>query len=111
MQRARRSATLLISTLLAMAIAFVAAAPANAAPSPSKGSSNAVIFVHGFDPDDAADTDCTNYWSNARAHFRDKGWSGTLATFGYYSGGKNCTYKYNGTRGTSITTVVFFIDK
>lgn len=106
MHRARKSATLFISTLLAMAIAFVAAAPASAAPSRSDGTGSTVIFVHGFDPDGAANTNCESYWRDAISHFEAKGWnSRKLVTFGYYSEGDTCTHKYNGTRATSITTV------
>ncbi|MEW2077142.1 esterase/lipase family protein [Streptomyces sp. NPDC012403] len=96
-----------ISTLLAVAITLAVAAPASAADAPSRSNSknNVVFFVHGFDPSGAADTDCSSYWSSARTHFKNKDWTGGLVTFGYYSEGKNCTYKYNGTRGTSITTV------
>ncbi len=60
MRRARSSTTLFLSALLAMAIAFVTAAPANAAPKRSNGRS-AVIFVHGFDGTGAAATNCQEY--------------------------------------------------
>ncbi|MEV5492952.1 alpha/beta hydrolase [Streptomyces bobili] len=90
-----------------MVITLAGAAPASAAPSRSDGKSNTVFFVHGFDPEgETAASDCSDYWSDALAHFDDN-WTGSLVTFGYYSGGnrEDCTYKYNGTRGTSITTV------
>jgi triacylglycerol esterase/lipase EstA (alpha/beta hydrolase family) len=109
MQRARRSATLFITTLLAMVITLAGVAPASAAPIPSNNRSSPVFFVHGFDPEgDTAASDCSDYWSDAIAHFKSQGWSEHgLVTFGYYSGGdrEDCTYKYPGTRGTSITTV------
>lgn len=99
-----------LSALLAMVITLAGTAPANAAPVPTRsdGTSNTVFFVHGFDPDgETPSSDCSDYWSSAFKHFEEPYWTGDLVTFGYYSGGEreDCTYKYNGTRGTSIETV------
>lgn len=108
MQRTRRSITLFISALLAMALAFAAAAPANAAPSRSDGRGNVVLFIHGFDPDGAADTNCADYWDSAISYFGNSGWNeGNLLTYGYYTSGpeNECNFNYPGTRATSITTI------
>jgi triacylglycerol esterase/lipase EstA (alpha/beta hydrolase family) len=112
----RRSAVLFISTLLAMTIAFVAAAPANAAPSRSDGRSK-VIFVHGFDPSGVlgAAVNCKEYWASAINYFKSKGYANNqLITYGYYkkkSGSDGCTTRFKtksgkyGTRNTSLTDV------
>lgn len=108
MQQARRSTTLFITTLLVMAIAFVTATPANAAPSRSNGGTNPVLFIHGFDPDGPADTNCADYWDSAITHFGDSGWTrGNLLTYGYYATGpkSDCNFNYVGTRATSLTTI------
>ncbi|MFI1221974.1 MULTISPECIES: esterase/lipase family protein [unclassified Streptomyces] len=94
---------LFLSAVLAMVITAVAVTPASAAPSRSTGSSNRVIFVHGFAP--LGKHDCTDYFSAARAHFKAKKWKGKLLTFGYYKGNKRCSYNANGSRGTALKTV------
>jgi hypothetical protein len=114
MQRARSSTTLFLSALLAMAIAFVAAAPANAAPGRSDGRSK-VIFVHGFDPTGAAATNCNKYWASAIAYFKKKGYADNqLITYSYYkkeSGSNGCTTRFKtksgkyGTRNTPLTDI------
>ncbi|WAZ19978.1 lipase family protein [Streptomyces cinnabarinus] len=96
-----------------MAIAFVAAAPANAAPARSNGRGT-VIFVHGFDPDGTAATNCREYWSSAINYFKSKRYTDSqLKTYSYYknkSGSDGCTWRYKdsggyGTRDTSLTAV------
>ncbi|WP_172638874.1 esterase/lipase family protein [Streptomyces tailanensis] len=97
-----------------MAIAFVAAAPANAAPSRSNGRST-VIFVHGYDPTFAAATNCQEYWASAINHFKSNGYTDAqLKTYSYYknkSGSNGCTWRYKdadgkyGTRNTSLTEI------
>lgn len=114
MRRARSSTTLFLSALLAMAIAFVAAAPANAAPSRSDGRSK-VIFVHGFDPSGAAAINCREEWASAIAYFKSRGYADNqLITYSYYknkSGSNGCTTRFKdangdyGTRETSLTTI------
>ncbi|MEV6284822.1 hypothetical protein [Kribbella sp. NPDC051770] len=108
MQRARRTTALILTALLSTASVVLTASPAAAVdvPSRSNGSSNTLFLVHGFDPSgEKPGTDCASYWSSARTHFKNKGWRGGIVTFGYYAGGSNCTYKYNGDRDTSITTI------
>ncbi|GCB48965.1 triacylglycerol lipase [Streptomyces sp. NL15-2K] len=103
MQRTRRSASLLISSLVALAIAFTSAAPAHAAPGRSNGEST-VIFVHGYLPD--GKTNCNaDYFKKARDHFKGSDWDGALRTFGYYAADEGCDYEYGGTRNTSLNTV------
>ncbi|MFE6288267.1 esterase/lipase family protein [Streptomyces sp. NPDC057877] len=103
MQKTYRRLTLLLSAALAAAVTLLTITPASAAPSRSNGSGNRVIFVHGFAP--TGKHDCADYFRSARTHFANKGWSGNLLTFGYYSGNTNCSYKYNGSRDTSLKTV------
>ncbi|MFC0624057.1 esterase/lipase family protein [Kribbella deserti] len=121
MQRVRRSAAVVVTAVLALTTTLLTTTPANAepirpdsaspesalaaAPSRSDGSSNTLFFIHGFDPKDASDTDCSSYWASAKRHFQSKGWRGGLVTYGYYAGGKNCTYKYAGSRQSSLTTI------
>ncbi|MGW0916810.1 esterase/lipase family protein [Streptomyces sp. NPDC002784] len=116
MQRARSSTTLFLSALLALAVLFGAAAPANAAPSRSDGRSK-VIFVHGFDPTGVvgAAVNCKEYWSSAINYFKSKNYADNqLITYGYYkkeSGSDGCTTRFKdkdgkyGTRNTSLTTL------
>jgi pimeloyl-ACP methyl ester carboxylesterase len=99
-----------------MAIAFVAAAPANAAPSPANGRGK-VIFVHGFDPTGVvgAAVNCKKYWASAIQYFKTKGYADNqLITYGYYkkeSGSDGCTTRFTdedgeyGIRNTSLTTI------
>lgn len=97
MRRARSSTTLFLSALLAMAIAFVAAAPANAAPARSDGRSK-VIFVHGFDPTFTAAVNCEEYWSDAINYFKSQRYADNqLITYGYYGkklGSDGCTTRF-----------------
>ncbi|MBT3150106.1 alpha/beta hydrolase [Streptomyces sp. CHD11] len=97
-----------------MAIAFAAAAPANAAPKRSNGRS-AVIFVHGFDGTGAAATNCQEYWASAINYFQSKKYTNAqLRTYSYYpkkSGSNGCTWRYTnsdgkyGSRRTSLTAI------
>lgn len=52
----------------------MAAASASAAPSRS-GGGNVVLFIHGFDPEGAADTKCVNFWDSAITNFSNSGWT------------------------------------
>jgi triacylglycerol esterase/lipase EstA (alpha/beta hydrolase family) len=105
MQDLQRRLTLLLSVMLATAIAMLTVAPASAAtkPSRSNGNGNRVIFVHGFAP--GGTHDCADYFRTARKHFENNEWKGNLLTFGYYSGNKKCSYNAGGSRDTSIKEV------
>ncbi|MGW0781416.1 lipase family alpha/beta hydrolase [Streptomyces sp. NPDC002913] len=105
MLRIERRITLLLAVVLAAVLAMLTVAPAGAAerPSRSNGTSNRVIFVHGYSP--AGKHDCADYFSTARKHFKNNGWKGNLLTFGYYSDNKNCSYNAGGGRSTPIKEV------
>jgi pimeloyl-ACP methyl ester carboxylesterase len=100
-----RRVLIMLATLAMIAgMTLVAATPAQAAEPPrGKTKNNPVIFVHGFAP--TGGHDCRSTWRNARTHFRNKGWTGPLVTFGYYGGNSNCDWQYNGNRDTNIHTV------
>ncbi len=100
----RRVLTLLATLAVIAGMAVVAATPAQAA-EPPRGNTknNPVIFIHGFKL--TGGHDCASTWRNARTHFRNKGWTGSLVTFGYYGGNRNCIFQYDGNRDTSIHTV------
>jgi triacylglycerol esterase/lipase EstA (alpha/beta hydrolase family) len=114
MRRARSSTTLFLSALLAMAIVFVATAPANATPVRSDGRGK-VIFVHGFDPTLTAAVNCEEYWSDAINYFKSQGYADNqLITYGYYSkklGSDGCTTRFTdedgkyGARNTDLTEI------
>ncbi|MEU4781375.1 hypothetical protein [Micromonospora sp. NPDC023633] len=100
----RRILALLAALVLTGGFALVGQAPALAAPARTNGQANPVIFIHGWSPEGKAD--CDAYWSAVTPMFTDTGWTGELATFGYYTGNTNCDIKYNGdTTTTSIKTV------
>ncbi|WP_338897275.1 alpha/beta hydrolase [Streptomyces sp. TG1A-60] len=105
MQRIQRRFTLLLAAALAAVLTLFTVAPASAVGKPprSNGSSNRVIFVHGYSP--FAKHDCTKYFDAARKHFASNEWKGNLLTFGYYSKNKNCSYSAGGNRDTSIKDV------
>jgi triacylglycerol esterase/lipase EstA (alpha/beta hydrolase family) len=100
----RRILSVLASMALAGSLTLVAQAPAHAAPARANGQANPVVFIHGWSPDGNAN--CAAYWSAVTSSFASAGWTGELATFGYYSGNTNCTINYPGdTDHTSIKTV------
>ncbi|MFC7623949.1 esterase/lipase family protein [Microlunatus sp. GCM10028923] len=99
----RRVLTLLATLAMIAGLGLATAAPAEAKPPRGNAKNNAVIFVHGFAP--SGKTNCENTWRNTKNHFRNKGWTGRLLTFGYYSGDENCSHRYKGSRNTSIHTV------
>lgn len=100
----RRLLTPLLALLLGLGSLALSVGPAHAAPARANGQSNPVIFIHGWNLN--GNTDCNDYWKSAKSYFSGSGWTGSLVTFGYYRGDKNCTIKYNGTTDkTSIKAV------
>lgn len=106
MQGLLRRLTLFLSAVLALAVTMLTVTPASAAPSRSTTNTNTVIFVHGIQGDPTkTGHDCRATWSAARNHFADKGWRGSLLTFGYYAGDTNCSHEFGGNRDTPIQDV------
>ena len=106
MQGLLRRLTLSLSAVLALAVTVLTVTPASAAPARSTTNTNTVIFVHGIQGDPTkTGHDCRATWSAARDHFADKGWRGSLLTFGYYAGDTNCSHEFGGNRNTPIQDV------
>lgn len=100
----RRVLTLLATLAMIAGVSLATTTPAEAkAPLRGNTKNNPVIFVHGFSAE--GKHDCASTWRNARQHFRNKGWTGSLVTFGYYGANTNCTFQYDGNRNTNIHEV------
>ncbi|MFD3842783.1 esterase/lipase family protein [Streptomyces sp. NPDC058642] len=104
MQRLQGRLTLLLSVVLATVITMFTVTPASAAPTRTNSNQSRVIFVHGFAPA-GKHSSCSSYFSTALSHFKDRGWTGSRLTFGYYRGQSGCSENYAGTRDTSLKTV------
>lgn len=106
MQGLLRRLTLFLSAVLALAVTVLTVTPASAAPARSTTNTNTVIFVHGIQGDPTkSGHDCRTTWSAARNHFADKGWRGSLLTFGYYKANTNCSHEFPGNKDTPIRVV------
>ncbi|MBD0839451.1 MULTISPECIES: esterase/lipase family protein [unclassified Streptomyces] len=104
MQRHQRRLTLLLSVVLATVVTMFTVTPAAAAPTRTNSNQSRVIFVHGFAPT-GKHSSCSSYFSKSLSHFKDKGWRGSLLTFGYYRDQDGCSKNYPGSRDTSLKTV------
>ncbi|MGC0334811.1 pimeloyl-ACP methyl ester carboxylesterase [Streptomyces sp. SAI-170] len=100
----RRRIVLFLAALMAAVLTGLTATPASAAPTRTNSDLSRVIFVHGFAPT-GKHSSCSSYFSNALSHFRNRGWRGSLLTFGYYAGQDGCSKNYAGSRDTSLKTV------
>ncbi|MFI0447874.1 esterase/lipase family protein [Actinomadura sp. 6N118] len=89
------------------AIAVLAAVGTLSIPTPAQAApSGAVYFVHGIDWNHSAAGDaqlnCESAWKAAKAALKNRGWTGSLVTWGFYAKDTRCTRKFNGNLNTRV---------
>ncbi|GAA2405457.1 hypothetical protein GCM10010191_11660 [Actinomadura vinacea] len=115
-RRSRWAAKLItLAAVVPALVVTVQTAPAPAAPAPAAAQAadapkrvdsknRAVYFVHGYQRKEGKGINC-QMWNKTKDHFKKKGWTGSLITWGYYKADSNCTYEYPGTQETDLKYV------